>query len=47
MFTSTIRMDKKIDLSDLDHGMIVGARLGGFCISETADDLGFACTTVS
>ena len=47
MFTSTIRMDKKFDLKDFDHGMIVGARKGGLSILETANLLGFSCTTVS
>ena len=40
-------MGKKCDLSDFDHGMIVGARQGGLSISETADLLGFSRTTVS
>ena len=40
-------MGKKCDLSDFDRGMIVGARQGGLSISETADLLGFSCTTVS
>ena len=33
--------------SDLDRGMIVGARQGGLSISETADLLGLSHTTVS
>ena len=45
-FRPNVRMGKKCDLSDFDHGMIVGARQGGLSISETADLLGF-CTTVS
>ena len=40
-------MGKKCDLSDFDRGMIVGARQGGLSISETADLLGFSCTTGS
>ena len=36
---------KKCDLSDFDRGMIVGARQGGLSISETADLLGFSCTS--
>ncbi len=47
MFTSTIRMGKKCDLSDLERGMIVGARRAGLSISLTADLLGFSHTTVS
>ena len=30
------------EISDFDHGMIVGARQGGLSISETADLLGFS-----
>ena len=33
MFTSTIRMGNKCDLSYFDRGMIVGARQGGLSIS--------------
>ena len=47
MFTSTIRMGKKWDLSDFDRRMIVGARQAGLSISVTADLLGFSHTTVS
>ena len=47
MFTSTIRMGKKCDLSNFDCGMIIGARQGGLSISETADLLGFSCTKVT
>ena len=32
----TSGMGMKRDLSDFDHGMIVGARWGGFIVSETA-----------
>ena len=39
-------MGTKCYLSDFDCGMIVGARQGGLNISETADLLGFPCTTV-
>ena len=46
-FRPNVRMGKKCDLSDLDLGMIVGARQGGLSISETPDLLGFSCTTVS
>ena len=35
-FRPNVRMGK-CDLSDFDHRMIVGARLGGLNISETAD----------
>ncbi len=47
MFTSTIRMGKKNDLSDLDRGMIVGARRAGLSVSVTADLLGFSHSTFS
>ena len=39
-------MGKTCDLSDFEHGMIVGARQGGLSISETADLLGFSRTTL-
>ena len=42
-----MRIGEKYDLSDFDHGMIVGARQGDLSISETADHLGFSLTTVS
>ncbi len=38
-------MRKKGDLSDCEHGMVVGARRAGLSISETADLWGFSCTT--
>ncbi len=40
-------MGKKGDLSDFEHGMVVGARRAGLSISKTADLLGFSCTTIS
>ena len=40
-------LGNKYDLSDFDHGMIVGARQSGLSISETADLQGFSFTTVS
>ncbi len=40
-------MGKKEDLSDFEHGMVVGARRAGLSISETADLLGFSHTTIS
>uniref|UniRef100_A0AAY4DM64 Tc3 transposase DNA binding domain-containing protein n=1 Tax=Denticeps clupeoides TaxID=299321 RepID=A0AAY4DM64_9TELE len=40
-------MWKKGDLSDFEHGMVVGARRAGLSISETADPLGLSCTTIS
>ncbi len=40
-------MGKKGDLSDFERGMVVGARRDGLSISETADLLGFSCTTIS
>ncbi len=38
-------MGKKGDLSDFEHGMIVGARRADLGISKTAD-LGFSRTTI-
>ncbi len=46
-FKPSIRMGKKEDLSDFEHGMVVGARRAGLSISKTADLLGFAHTTIS
>ncbi len=46
-FKPSIRMGKKGDLSDFEHGMVVGARRGGLIIKKTADLLGFAHTTIS
>lgn len=40
---ANIRMGRKCDPGDFDHGMVVG----GLSISQTADLLGFSCTTVS
>ncbi len=40
-------MGKKVDLSDFEHGMVVGARRSGLSISKTADLLGFSHTTIS
>ncbi len=39
-------MGKKGDLSDLERGMVVGARQG-LSISKTADLLGFSLTTIT
>ncbi len=33
-------MGRKWDLSDFEHGMVVGARWAGLIISKTADLLG-------
>ena len=46
-FRSNVRMGKKCDLSDFDHGMIICARQGGLSISETADLQGFSRKTVT
>ncbi len=35
------------DLSDFEHGIVVGARRAGLSISETDDLLGFSRTTIS
>ncbi len=40
-------MGKRWDLSDFEHGMIVGARRAGLSISKTTDLLRFSCTTIS
>ncbi len=40
-------MGKRGDLSDFEHGMVVGARWVGLSISKTADLLGFSRTTIS
>lgn len=40
-------MGKKCDLSDFEHGMIVGARQAGLNISETADLPGLSYTKIS
>ncbi len=40
-------MGKRWDLSDFEHGMVVGARRAGLSISKTADLLGFSYTTIS
>ncbi len=40
-------MGKKRDLSDFEHGMVVGARRAALSISKTADLLGFSHTTIS
>ncbi len=40
-------MRKKGDLSDVERGIVVGARRAGLSISQTADLLGFSHTTIS
>ncbi len=40
-------MGRKGDLSDFEHGMVVGARQAGLSISKTADLLRFVNTTIS
>ncbi len=40
-------MRKKWDLSNFERGMVVGARRAGLSISQTADLLGFSCSTIS
>ncbi len=41
-------MGKKMDLSDFERGMVIGARRAGLSISKTADFLlGFSHTTIS
>jgi len=46
-FKPSIRIGKKGDLSDFEHGMVVGARQAGLSISATADLLRFSRTTIS
>ncbi len=46
-FKPSIRMGKKGDLSDFEHGMVVGARQACLSISKTADLLGFSGTIIS
>ncbi len=46
-FKPSIRKRKKADLSDFECGMTVGAIRAGLSISETADLLGYSCTTIS
>lgn len=43
----TIRIVKKGDLIDFEHGMVLGARCVGLSIPETTDLQGFPLTTVS
>ena len=40
-------MGKKGDLSNFEHGMVVGARRAGLSISQSAQLLGFSRTTIS
>ncbi len=40
-------MGHKGDLSDFEHGLVVGARRAGLSISKTGDILGFSRTTNS
>jgi len=42
-----VRMRKKGDLSNLDRGMVVGARWASLSISQSAQLLGFSHTTIS
>ena len=41
------RMGQTSDLSDVEHGMVVGARCAGFSMSEMDGALGSSRTTVS
>jgi len=40
-------MGKKCDLSNFEHGMVVGARRPGLSISQSTQLLGFSRTTIS
>jgi len=40
-------MGKKGDLSNFERGMFVGARRASLSISQSAQLLGFSCTTIS
>ncbi len=46
-FKPSIRMGKKGDLRDFEHGMVVGARQAGLSISKIADLLEFSRRTNS
>ncbi len=46
-FKPSIRMGKKGDLSDFEHGMVVGARQAGLSISKITDLLEFSRRTNS
>ena len=43
-FRPNVKIGKKCDQSDFDHGMIVGARQGSLSISEIANLVGFSHT---
>ena len=47
MFTSNIRIRKNCDLSDCDHGMIVGDRQADVSISETNDSFSLRSSKVA
>jgi len=40
-------MGKNGDLTNFERGMVVGARRAGLNISQSAQLLGFSCTTIS
>ena len=40
-------MENKVDLSDFEHGMVVGVRRAALSFSETADLLGISRTTIA
>jgi len=42
-----VRMGKKGDLNNFEHGMVVGARRVALSISQSAQLLGFSSTTIS
>lgn len=46
-FQANIRMGTRGDSSDFEHGIVVGARQATLSITETADLLGFSCTSIS
>ncbi len=45
-FKLSIRMGKKVDLTDFERGMVISARRAGLSISETAD-VGFSRTVIT
>lgn len=45
-FKQSIKMMKKLDLSDLEHDMVAGAKWDGLTGKETADLLGFSSTPI-
>ncbi len=47
LFKPSIRMEKKRDSSDFEHGMVVDARRAVWVFKKNADLLRFSCTTLT